>query len=194
MGKAMEVTIEREGASVGAVSNLRLRLRRETRDEHARVDAAFGALALHEREGLALFLTGHALAHDALGDPLDLRGAMVADLRALGVPVPPAGTLAPLAVPALSAAYVLGGAHFGKRQMRRAWARTRDPRVGAAGAYLAAESDRLSWPGTLEALARDTGNEARDLAVVEGARRIFGLFLHALDVSRSAVEERLWTR
>jgi len=162
-------------------------LREGTRDEHERLDALLAAFDLADSSAYAAFLAVHAAAllpieaalDDAVAERLvpdwstRRRGdALLADLAALGEPVPPA-----LAVPAptddattLGMIYVVEGSRLGGRFLARSVGH------GLPQAYLGTPQAAGNWAKLLariDALLYMPGDLSR---AVDGARAAFALF------------------
>lgn len=130
-------------------------LRRATRDAHDTVDATFGQFDLGDAAAYRAFLTAHARVVPALENWLDehqpdsmdgwravRRGpALLADLAALGAPVPPAVAIdMPCDIASVcGATYVLEGSRMGGALLSR-----RVP-TGLPFAYLGAPSQSAHW-------------------------------------------------
>ncbi|MEJ6393889.1 biliverdin-producing heme oxygenase [Gymnodinialimonas sp. 2305UL16-5] len=171
-------------------------LRAATRDAHDRVDALFSTLDLTTREGLSAFLVAHRHAFDAiraswtrldimdLADPLAL---IDADLETLGwdrkhhpkMQVPNAGH-------PLGTAYVIAGAHLGRKVLHRRWIQTGDACVRQAGRYLSSRQFDEVWPRTLSALSGLDGATLADVKIA--AMRTFEIFEMA---AQDALQPRL---
>ncbi|UWQ21302.1 hypothetical protein [Jannaschia sp. W003] len=180
--------------------SLRERLRRDTRADHDRVDAAFGAFALGTAPGLRAFLQAQGAGLAALrgaegagdvADDLDRAlGAIAADLAALGGRLPPA---IPFAGPdhATARRYLWLGSRLGARVLARSWAASADPAVRAAGSYMGAAADPAPWRRFLaDAGAHPAVGPEAD-RVVAATRAWFALFeAAALRETDAAAPER----
>lgn len=169
--------------------SIRERLRRQTRQDHERVDAAYGALDLHDRHDAIRFLTAHAralltveasrAAHPwptDLPSPVSALPYLAADLETLGSALPE--PMSPLHLPEpVGATYVLAGSRFGGRVLLSEWRRGSDSSVLSATSYLGAK--RLNEYAHLffRRLPTHSGDNAH---IVESARRAFGCFEAAL--------------
>jgi heme oxygenase len=173
-------------AKQSAQEEMRALLRRETRANHDRVDAAFGRFDLKARQDYAAFLTAHRDALSALdrveppfGLPrIVLRPALEADLASLSAASCVNGTPPGEADDAfrLGGYYVVAGSQAGARLLRRQWARSADAVVLSAGRYLEAASDGHAWA------AFRTLDPPADLdraRLVAGARTAFDVFHRA---------------
>jgi len=167
-------------------TGLAARLRHETRDDHAAVDAAYGRFDLGQRDGYAAFLTAHASvlpALEALLEPGELvphwRGraeALAQDLVDLGLPAPvaqsvelPDGTAA-----RWGAIYVLEGSRLGGVVLSR-----RVPE-GLPSRFLDSAHPAGAWRDLLVGLDR-AGERSPDAAAeaVEAARQVFREYVRA---------------
>tara|TARA_R110002051_G_scaffold209486_1_gene275298 strand:- start:2625 stop:3179 length:555 start_codon:yes stop_codon:yes gene_type:complete len=165
--------------------SLRLRLRDDTQDAHARVDAFAARLDLSTPHGMTPFLQANEMAYATCeehvpGLPLEIvarRALLLQDLAALGerplpAPLPgPAGAL-----DALGVTYVIAGSHLGARVLSRRWRQSDDARVLAAGRFLSDTGLVNVWERVrtrLESLS-DQGPQAD--SVVASARHCFSLF------------------
>lgn len=172
---------------------LHLLLREATRADHDAVDAAFGAFGVTERDRYAQFLTAHARilpAVERATDPGALMAgwegrteALVADLAALGLAMPPP---APIQLPPGDAArwgaiYVVEGSRLGGLMM------SRQVPVGLPSAYLSARHGPGGWRALLDAIdaaePRAAGKSEPDepwrVGAVAGARATFTAYLEA---------------
>lgn len=164
-------------------------LRRETRDEHDRVDAAFSRFGL-EGPGYARFLKALARAYLPVEDALAAtavarlvpgwrehrRGdALRADLGALGLtPAPPlAAPHLPTDAHALGAWYVLEGSRLGGALLARQVA------PGLPRAFLTAPGAR--WAKSMEMLSDQLYQPDRIAHATLAARDTFALFERAAE-------------
>src|SRR5579871_668863 len=174
-----------------APQGLRGRLRHATADAHARLDGRLVDFDLTRRPDYHRFLEASAAAllplEAALVDanvvrmfpdwPQRSRGrAIRQDLARLG------GEFFPLATPGqvtadgvLGTMYVLEGSGLGARVLLGTVARTPDPVVASATAYLRHGAGLALWPSFLATLERH-GATANAAAVVNAALTAFALF------------------
>lgn len=168
------------------VSNLRTRLRADTHDAHERVDAAYRSCDIATVEGLGLFLSHHLRAFSGLsiGDGaghadaeamrLEYCAALEADLKALGLPAPPADTDLQVQPPA--ALYIFLGSRRGAQVMQRHWASHAQGAARQAGAFLSLDARNGEWRQLcLDLAARPAHGPDGDRMVAE-VNAIFGLF------------------
>ena len=161
-------------------------LRAASGPAHDRVDAAYGAFRLDDRDDYAAFLTAHAralpaveaalAAHPDLPPWRERTSAIVADLADLGQAMP-----SPLPFPlvddaaAWGALYVTEGSRLGGTMLARSVA------AGWPCRYLGARHLPGEWRRLLAAIetrARDASPEWRDAARA-GARACFALYERA---------------
>ena len=176
-------------------SHLRDHLRHATSDQHARLDAQFGALDLTGRAGYRAFLEASAAALMPLEDALEAAGvddvfpdweqrsrrtAMLDDLARVG------GTARPLkadlsldAGAVLGVMYVLEGSRLGARYLLKTVAKSSDPVVTSATRYLAHGADGRLWQSFLVMLERHAAALSDDAGAIAGARQAFDLFEQA---------------
>ena len=165
---------------------LRAFLREETRADHERVDAAYGACDLADPRGYAAFLRAHHAALSGLpplcplGLPrLDQRAALEADLVGLGAALPaPLPRLILAGEPErLGAYYVVVGSRLGARVLADQLAATRAPHA-AQNRYLTDRSADAAWR-RLRAVLSGPGpfpNPDERERVLRGARAAFSHF------------------
>ena len=164
---------------------LSARLRRETRPDHAQVDAAFGCFDLTRPASYAAFLTAQARILPALEAALDpaalvpgwqgRTAALLQDLRDLQVPVPGADpvTLAPGASSRWGALYVLEGSRLGGAVLSR--------RVPAAlpRAFLGAAHPPGAWRHWLALMDAANPSERAQGDAVGAAKAVFAAFVRS---------------
>ncbi len=167
--------------------SLRDRLRRDSRAEHARVDAAVGALDLGQAGDLGRFLAAHHAAFRAIapaargtsrGLVADLAARLEADLTVLGraaLPAAPQMACDPVAVD-----YVVLGSRLGTAVLRRRWAAAAGGRAAGAGRYLTAPGQGAAWRTFCAAQASRPGTGPAAERIVGDVRRLFDLFDRAL--------------
>lgn len=175
--------------------SLRQQLRSATTPLHHQVDAAFGAYALHTRDGYSDFLLSHARALFGLEVALEAAGiecllpdwpqhrrrdALRQDLLALDLAVP-----TPLTLPnTLDSAtcwglvYVLEGSRLGARLLLERVRETPWPGQLHALHYLQHAGDNALWPRFLSQLEQAAG-ELNAAAVCRGAELGFQQFIAA---------------
>lgn len=170
------------------MSNLRLRLREETRDAHTSVDTLFGQYDIATREGLSITLQAHAIALRRTLAALPGRqtfmhartllvmlAAIESDLAALGVPAPDAdqvemkdGDIHPLGL-----IYVIAGSRLGARILLSDIEGSSDPDVASATRYFACpESDEM-WKNVSSALKAWTGSTHEEKEIIASAQTAF---------------------
>jgi heme oxygenase len=185
------------------MTSLRMRLRTETRKEHALIDELYGQHDLTCREGLAFFLRSQALAlswcQDALpcamADRARCLNAMICavadDLAALDEPAQTNWTSAParFELEPLGLLYVVAGSRLGARLLVRNVERSDDATVRAATRFLTCpEGDRL-WRDVLEELKLWSGSQEEEERIIAAARAGFGWFAIAhQDIHRTLPE------
>lgn len=170
-------------------ANIRERLRRETREDHERTDAAFAALDLHDRGDAIRFLTAHAqavaaveAARDAHSWPAGMPAPVSAlpylaeDFAVFGLALPKPEEPVELPEP-VGATYVLAGSRFGGRVLLSEWRQGSDQTVLGATSYLAAEPLNAYARSFFKHLPQYSGDGEQ---LVESARRAFARFEAAL--------------
>ncbi|MEM1343796.1 MAG: biliverdin-producing heme oxygenase [Pseudomonadota bacterium] len=170
----------------------RFALREATAAEHARTDATFGRLSLTAAADYALFLAAHHRALCCCLDhvarhwpegalPARLADDLAADLEALGCGVPAAIPGTPLdGADPRGVAYVVAGSHLGAKVLRKRWGESADPRVQAAGRYLASDDLHAYWPRLLQRLKAVDPGSAAFAGLASAATATFALFIDAL--------------
>jgi heme oxygenase (biliverdin-IX-beta and delta-forming) len=160
-------------------------LRAATAVDHERVDAAFGAMRLDERDDYRRMLTAHAVeaalirADPAWGLPAwtPRTPLLVSDLAALdvGMPDPLPFDLPEQEAATWGALYVAEGSRLGGQVLARGIA------AGLPHAYLSARHAPGAWRALLASLdARATlAPPAWHKDVVDGAKATFSLFMAA---------------
>jgi heme oxygenase len=179
-------------------SLLRRILRNATATDHARLDAALGALDLGTVPGYRRFLEINAAALLPLERSLERAGvhillpdwpdrarstSILSDLAQLGGK--PARMDAPRVAgraSMLGTLYVLEGSRLGAAYLLRTVQACRDPQVSRATAFLGHGAGRPFWPQYLAALEKHVDEVAGD-DMVRSARAAFGLFAHAAALS-----------
>lgn len=168
----------------------RTALRDATRDEHERVDRAFGRYDLSEASDYRTFLAAQARAYLPIEAALDQAGATCvvpdwADRRRGGLLVADLAELAaapgaPIAAPALAdcgaiagAIYVLEGSRLGGAMLRGAVPE------GLPVRFLAAPAHPEAWRSFLLLLDRILTTPARLDAAIHAARAVFDRFERA---------------
>ena len=172
--------------------SLRDRLRQETTDAHARVDALFGSCDLADEAGYAAFLMAQGAAWETLRPLLDddstaRADALRRDLDDLDLPRP--RSLHDVALPAeasLGHRYVLEGSRLGSTVLLRELAANAPALFARASAYLT-ESARIEpWKKLSTGLLKDQGGRDRDGGIIDDALFVFGLFERAWWATDSA--------
>lgn len=172
--------------------DLRWRLRKETRDAHASIDALYGQHDLSTREGLTFVLVAHMTAlswiHDVLPDRLqsekDAFGAMItaiaADLARLDAPFSlPIRVGGEYAADPLGLIYVVAGSRLGARILVRQIESSPDHTVrGACRYFTCSEGDDL-WQDCRAQLQDWAGEVSEQDDVVAAARAGFACFERA---------------
>ena len=176
---------------------LRDALRKETRDAHEMVDAAFGSLDLESRSGYVRFLTAHYIA-TALLQPIlaefsgrelgrlepDFTGMLRADLAAVGVD---ADMLPKLDqqndIDSRAVTYVIAGSRLGLSMLRRQpyWGKA----AGTPSSYMEDAQGMMLWRSLLDWLARQTADQAEVQTICDAARGCFMIFEKAFALSGS---------
>ncbi len=196
-----------EHTEAGALETALLeRLRRATRDAHARLDTAFSALDLASAPGCTRFHVAHALALDALA-PLfaafvheelerpapDFPAMLAHDLAARGVEVadlPELELPAAIRVPegAAGLCYVIAGSRLGNAVIRAQGYHGRTS--GNPSRYMEDDTGHGVWKAfTAWARARSfAANEAA--AIEEAARATFAHFAAAFAASHAWEQEQ----
>ena len=152
-------------------------LRRETRAEHDRVDAAFSRFDLTAVDGYARFLQAQARAflsvEAAIAPEQPRADALRADLHALDVTLPQPLPAPQFPTPAhrLGAWYVLEGSRLGGALL----ARSLPP--GSPRAFLTAPGPR--WAKCVEVLRNNLYQPCDIADAVQAARAVFALFERA---------------
>jgi heme oxygenase len=162
-------------------------LRRQTADDHAKVDSAYGFFDLGDRDAYARLLRAHASVTPVVEAMLATQPALpawraralllLADLAVLGVARPAPVVLAPIVSFAgqLGALYVLEGSRLGGRVLAG--------RVCAAlpATYLSDEHRPGEWRGFLGGLSdvSEGTDEQWRRELVDGARRVFRAYLES---------------
>jgi len=172
--------------------SLRDRLRLETADAHARVDALFGSCDFADAADYGRFLLAQATAWETLRPMLDAESlrradALRSDLDALGLAVPE--PLADIAMPpreSLGHRYVLEGSRLGSTVLLRELCAKAPPSSVAASAYLN-ESARIdAWKQLSTNLQNGPGVGDNERRIINDALFVFGLFEKAWRATDSA--------
>jgi heme oxygenase len=189
------IRVDRSEIRESPGGGLRQRLRAATADAHGRLDAQLARLDLRALSGYRHFLEVSAAALLALEAALvradvgrlfpdwRLRSrsrVIVNDLGCVG------GSVRPFAVPdrfgfddVLGTMYVLEGSRLGARALAGVVAKSADPVVVAATAYLRHGAGLQLWPSFLVMLERHAVDLGDDTGAVAAARRAFDLFYRA---------------
>ncbi|EHJ60473.1 heme oxygenase protein [Novosphingobium pentaromativorans US6-1] len=183
------------------VPDMLTELRAATAEAHARLDRAFGALDLADRDGLTRFLSAHAIGmeplfpafrsfvEDELGMACPDYPAMLReDLRSLG---DDQDGLPQLAVaPALRApraqvgvSYVVAGSRLGMAVLRRQGYWGDRTASGTAGRYMEDESGHAVWKSLMPWLKGQSFDQGEREAVTAAALAAFSSFASAFAVS-----------
>lgn len=172
---------------IALAPSLVARLRAETREDHARVDDAFGAFDLGRPDGYRAFLAAHARVLPAVEDWLDAaelvpgwRGRSAAlrrDLAALDMPIPdPSGFACDGGEAARwGALYVIEGSRLGGAVLAK-----RVP-PGWPAAYLNMVHGAGEWRHLLATIDRLVLPREAERAAIAGARAVFAAFLRAAE-------------
>lgn len=171
---------------------LRDRLRLETADAHARVDALFGSCDFADAEGYGRFLLAQAAAWETLRPILDSESlaraeALRSDLETLGLPVPE--PLSDVDVPShasLGHRYVLEGSRLGSSVLLRELKAKAPNYSVAASAYLTESAVMEPWKRLFTTLQNDHGVHANGRDIIDDALFVFGLFEKAWRATYSA--------
>lgn len=169
--------------------DLREFLRGRTRDVHARLDSSIAAMDVRQRSSYERFLRGTATALVPIELALEESGvaallpdwprrrrrqALQDDLSLLGTAFTPLPPLLPLERSGLfGALYVLEGSRLGARVLQRRVARSADPLVRKASAYLS-HGNAEFWPSFL--LLLKTNCDVNGEQAAAAAMRVFAMF------------------
>lgn len=171
---------------------LRDRLRLETADAHARVDALFGSGDLAEQQDYGRFLYAQAIAWETLRPMLDGQSlaraeALRGDLESLGLPIPqplPDVELPPRASPGHR--YVLEGSRLGSTVILRELSAKAPELSVAASAYLTESAWIEPWKRLSTSLQNDVADHDNERRIIDDALFVFGLFERAWRATDSA--------
>lgn len=172
--------------------SLRDRLRLETADAHARVDALFGSCDFADPRDYDRFLRAQAIAWETLKPLLDSESlarvkALRKDLEVLGLEFPQ--PLSHVDVPpraSLGHRYVLEGSRLGSSVLLRELNAKAANLSVAASAYLT-ESARIEpWKRLFTTLQNYHGVHDNDRRIIDDALFVFGLFEKAWRATDSA--------
>lgn len=170
------------------MSNLRLRLREETRDAHTSVDTLFGQHDIATREGLSITLQAHAIALRRTLAALPGRqtfthartllvmlAAIEFDLAALQVPVvsvdqvePSDGDIHPLGL-----IYVIAGSRLGARILLADIQASHDPIVATATQYFSCSESDDMWKSVSTQLTAWSGSAEEEKKIIASAQTAF---------------------
>ena len=181
------MTSEASPAYSAGMPDVRAALRHGTALDHERLDALFGGFRLGDPADYRAFLTAHAMALPAIEQALDTAGfadqlddwprrrrsdAVVADLAALGAPVPTPFAAPLLATPAAQwgAAYVVEGSRLGGALLARSVPEDL-PR-----SYLGTPQAPGAWRMFLDSLDKHVRLPQDIAQATETARAVFGMF------------------
>ncbi|KCZ56302.1 hypothetical protein HY29_09635 [Hyphomonas beringensis] len=172
------------------MQTLRARLKAETAEDHARLDAMMSQHDLTTPEGLAVYLQINYLAltclepvitgHQDLPPPRLLLSEIRQDLSELGAPLPrwedqpDPGQPHPLGL-----IYVIAGSSLGARFLYLQWQKAENPAVQNAGRYLSSLKAESDWNLFLGHASEIDADEAEILQIVRSARVGFKIFSSA---------------
>jgi heme oxygenase len=180
-----------------AIPGLRDRLKQATSGAHRDLDTRLGALDLGRLGGYRRFLEISAAALLPLEAAVEAAGvaaifadwpgrarraAISADLAAVG-----GAARSFEAVPALNrnavfgALYVLEGSRLGARYLLKIVARSTDPVIASATAYLRHSAGQHFWQDFLQALEREPFRPDDEAEVAAGASLAFSLFARSAE-------------
>lgn len=169
-------------------TNLRDRLRDETRPQHARVDRLFSRFDLGVPAGLIRFHTASFAAVQALScapgpyrpqaEALrdETADALAGDLHEMGAPAVTERPGGPL--DATATYYVLLGSRLGKRLLERRW-RAGGGAATGPGRYFALPDRGGAWRDLCQDLAGRAGRGAAADTILNDAIRLFAIFADA---------------
>jgi len=176
-------------------SGLRGKLRDATAADHRELDARFAGFDLSNHSGYRRFLEASAAALLPLEAALERAGvagifddwahrsrraAIIADVGKLGGAIRPLPDVGPFTRHGLlGALYVLEGSRLGAKFLLRMIARSADPQVSQATAYLRHGAGQPLWPRFLARLESEPVIPVDESEAVSGARRAFALFAEA---------------
>jgi heme oxygenase (biliverdin-IX-beta and delta-forming) len=176
-------------------SGLRGRLKDATAVDHRELDARFAAFDLISPSGYRRFLEASAAALLPLEAALEQAGvagifadwaqrsrraAIIADVGKLGGAIRPMPDVGPFSRHGLfGALYVLEGSRFGAKFLLRMIARSADPQISQATAYLRHGAGQALWPSFLARLESEAIIPTDESEAIAGARRAFALFAEA---------------
>jgi heme oxygenase len=182
-----------DGRSSG--QDLRSRLKKATDKAHRDLDVQFATLDLCRLEGYRRFLEASAAALLPLERALEFAGvadvfvdwhqrtrraALIADLASIGADARPLKVSYPMNRNAvIGIMYVLEGSRLGAKYLLRMIARSADPLIPAATAYLSHGAELHLWQSFLEVLKRETVAVHDEVEIVNGARMAFSMFAQA---------------
>lgn len=167
--------------------HIRLILREETRQTHQEIDDLFSQLDLADYGDYCRFIESNfhafsALAQHQFSKAVDAfihqsLGALARDLEALSITPASQDKVAAPNVHGCHPTgvhYVLGGASFGKKILKKRWQRSSDRRLENAGQYISDETGQELWRLFL-ALPPIVSGEERS-AIIESANSVFKVF------------------
>lgn len=173
--------------------DLRWRLREETRDAHASIDALYGQHDLSSREGLTFVLVAHITAlswiHDVLPNHLETeRNAIAEMIEAIAVDLTRLG--APFSLPikvagseyandTLGLIYVVAGSRLGARVLIKQIESSSDRRVRGASQYFTCAAGDNLWQSCRAKLREWAGKPEEEDDIVDAARAGFACFERA---------------
>jgi heme oxygenase (biliverdin-IX-beta and delta-forming) len=176
-------------------SGLRGRLKDATAADHRELDARFATFDLSKRTDYRRFLEASAAAllpleaaleRDGVAGIFDdwaqrsRRAAIIADIDRLGGAIRPWRGIGPFTRHSLiGALYVLEGSRLGAKFLLRIIARSADPQVSEATAYLRHGAGQALWPSFLARLESEAVAAVDESEAITGARRAFALFAEA---------------
>lgn len=185
------------------MSTLRLRLREETRDAHASVDALFSQHDLSTRTGLGTVLRAHSVALNrtlsALSDQSSayaqtvhtMIAAIDEDLDALDESAPASSHIddPDAHVHPLGLIYVIAGSTLGARILLSDIQASGDPRVAAATRYFACPATNEMWKSVSSTLKGWSGQPHEENEIVTSAQTAFSWFEAAHRTVQKASED-----
>jgi heme oxygenase len=183
------------GGSNSCLSGLRDRLRAATAAAHHDLDAQLAAFDLASRDGYRRFLEASAAALLPLEAALEQAGvagifsdwaqrsrrtAIIADLDRIGGKIRPLPDIRPLNRHGLfGTVYVLEGSRLGAKFLVRMMARSTDPQMAEATAYLSHGTGQPLWRSFLARLNSEPIAPGSESDAIEGARNAFAMFADA---------------
>lgn len=172
--------------------SLRDRLREETTNAHARVDALFGSCDFASEQGYGAFLFAQGVAWETLRPFLShgsvaRADALRRDLDALDLPrpLPLDGVCLPVEA-SPGHLYVLEGSRLGSTLLLRELSAKAPALFAKASAYLTESAKVEPWKKLCTGLQKDRDGCDNDGAIIDDALFVFGLFERAWRATDSA--------